>query len=222
MVSGLLVTRVRITPIVATIGVNALVLGLIQWVSGGFPSNAPASLSSALLQPLLGVPSIVWLAVLVVLALHLVGTRTTLGRRFAATGASDRAARAAGLRVSRLRVLAYAGAGTLSALTGVFLAGLLGSPPLSVGDAYLLPSVTAVVLGGTALTGGKASPIGVALGALFISQLNQLVLTRGGSTAIQLCIQAVIIAVGAVLQLRLQRVRRTQSEQPVEELEPAL
>jgi ribose transport system permease protein len=121
-----------------------------------------------------------------------------------------------------LQVLAYAGAGTLSALTGVFLAGLLGSPPLSVGDAYLLPSVTAVVLGGTALTGGKASPIGVALGALFISQLNQLVLTRGGSTAIQLCIQAVIIAVGAVLQLRLQRVRRTQSEQPVEELEPAL
>jgi ribose transport system permease protein len=220
--SGVLVTWIRITPLVATIGVNALVLGGIQWVSRGFPSRAPRTLSSALLHSTLGLPLIVWLAVVVVLVLHGVGTQTTMGRRFIATGASERAARAAGLPVSRTKVVAYAGSGALSAATGILLAGLLSAPPLSVGDAYLLPSVTAVVLGGTALTGGRASPVGVAFGALFISQLNQLVLTRGGSTAIQYCIEALIIAVGAVLQLRLQRVKRSQSERQVEQLEPAV
>ena len=90
-----------------------------------------------------------------------------------------------------------------ASVTGVMLAGYLSTTTLTTGDSYLLPSVAAVVLGGTALTGGRGSLTGTALGALFLGQLSQLVQTYTQTTAIQNIVQAAIIGVGIVLQLRL-------------------
>ena len=91
----------------------------------------------------------------------------------------------------------------LAAAGGVLLAGLLRSPTLTAGNDYLLPSIAAVVLGGTALTGGRGSIVGTALGALFLAQLSQLVQTFTQATAVQNIVQALIIGVGIVAQLQL-------------------
>ena len=91
----------------------------------------------------------------------------------------------------------------MAAIAGVLLAGLLRSPTLTAGDDYLLPSIAAVVLGGTALTGGRGSVVGTALGALFLAQLSQLVQTFTQATAVQNIVQALIIGVGIVAQLQL-------------------
>lgn len=88
-------------------------------------------------------------------------------------------------------------------MAGVLLAGLLRTPTLTAGDTYLLPSIAAVVLGGTALTGGRGSLVGTALGALFLAQLTQLVQTFTTLTAVQNIVQALIIGVGIVAQLQL-------------------
>ena len=85
----------------------------------------------------------------------------------------------------------------------MLLAGLLRLPTLTAGNEYLLPSIAAVVLGGTALTGGKGSLVGTALGALFLAQLGQLVQTFTQATAVQNIVQALIIGVGIVAQLQL-------------------
>jgi ribose transport system permease protein len=128
---------------------------------------------------------------------------TRLGRRFELVGENPRSAEIIGIPVRRFVISAYWLAGALAAAAGVLLAGLLRTPTLTAGDAYLLPSIAAVVLGGTALTGGRGSLVGTALGALFLAQLTQLVQTFTTLTAVQNIVQALIIGVGIVAQLQL-------------------
>jgi ribose transport system permease protein len=85
-------------------------------------------------------------------------------------------------------------------LAGVLLAGFLQTPNLQPGDSYLLPSIAAVVLGGTALTGGNGSVVATAIGALFLTQLNQVVLGMGAPSSVQLLIEGAIIAIGMGLR----------------------
>ncbi len=118
------------------------------------------------------------------------------------------AARAAGLEVRRYQIAAYVGATLLYCTAGVLLAGVVTTPSVFQGDTYLLPSVAAVVLGGTSLLGGAGSVVASAMGALFLSQLDQVVLTTGVNSAVRNLIEAAALAAGvAVYNVRWSRVR---------------
>ena len=91
------------------------------------------------------------------------------------------------------------GANLLYCSAGVLLAGIVQSPSAFQGDTYLLPTVAAVVLGGTSLLGGRGSVIATAVGALFISQLDQFVLTSGVKSAVQYLVQAGALAIGIAI-----------------------
>jgi ribose transport system permease protein len=82
----------------------------------------------------------------------------------------------------------------------VVLAGYVQSPNTNAGTPFLLPSIAAVVVGGTALLGGKGTVVGSAIGALFLSQLTQLVLSLGAPSSTQLILQAIVIAVAVTTQ----------------------
>ncbi|GAA1031673.1 ABC transporter permease [Virgisporangium ochraceum] len=209
LVSGLVVTGFGLPPLVVTIAVNAVLIGLVQFLSGGYSAQAPALLTDFAVGRTLGVPNLVWVALVVIAVAQLVLKVTVVGRRFELVGANRQAAHAAGIRTARYTVSAYVLSAALAGLTGVLLAGFLRTTTLSAGDAYLLPSVAAVVLGGTALSGGRGSLTGTALGALFLGQLNQLVQTYTQTTAVQNIVQALIIGLGIVVQLNLaSRLRR--------------
>lgn len=195
-VNGLCIALGRITPIVATIGVNALLLGLIQWYSSGFPTPVAQFLGDWAVGRFLTVPNTVICAIVIVTAIQVAIAKTVAGRRFEAVGANRAASAAANIRVNRYVVAGYAGAGVCYAMGGVLLAAYLKTPDIFVGDSYLLPSVAAVVLGGTALTGGLGSIVATAVAALFLTQLGQLVLTLGAPTSAQWIIQAATIALG--------------------------
>ena len=94
----------------------------------------------------------------------------------------------------------YAIAGLFYALAGVLLAGYLGVPSLLVGHTYLLPTITVVVLGGTSLLGGAGSVAATAIGAIFLVQLQQVIIGMGAPTSAQFIIQAVIILLGMALR----------------------
>ena len=194
--NGLLVTLGRITPIVATIAVNALTLGFIQWYSKGFPTPVAQFLGDLAVGEFLGLPIMAISAVAFVALVHFALTSTVIGRRFEAVGANPAAAMAANIHVEGYVIAGYAGAGACYAIGGVLLAAYLKTPTVFVGEAYLLPSVAAVVLGGTALTGGLGSVVASAVAAVFLTQLGQLVLTLGAPTSAQWVIQAVAIAIG--------------------------
>ena len=201
LVSGLAVTRLSITPLVATLGVNALLLGTILSITGGSSTaSASPSLSGFALGKVLGVPDLLILAVILMALVALVVRRTSVGRRFVVTGTSAKAANAAGIRVRRYQAWTYVVAGTLYAVGGILVAGYLKTPGLSAGDSYLLPSIAAVVLGGTSLAGGSGSVIATGAGALFLTQLQQVVFGAGAPESVQLIIQGSAIGVGMAVR----------------------
>ena len=203
LLSGLVIAYFNLPPLVVTIASNALMIGAVQAISGGFSEQSAKELSDFALSRFLGIPVLAYFAVGIVILGHVILKLTRVGRRFELVGENPRSAANIGIPTRGYVVSAYWLATALGATTGVLLAGLLRLPTLTAGNDYLLPSIAAVVLGGTALTGGKGSLIGTALGALFLAQLGQLVQTFTQATAVQNIVQALIIGVGIVAQLQL-------------------
>ncbi len=200
-ISGVAVTRFGITPLIATLGVNALLVGLVlQLTSGQSSDTASPALDAFAFGRTLGVPNTLIVAVVAVLGVAAVIARTTIGRRFVATGANPVAAYAAGIAVRRYQLGTYLVASLFAGLAGILLAGYLKTPGLLAGDDYLLPTIAAVVLGGTSLAGGNGSVIATAVGALFLVQLQQVVLGMGAPASAQLIIQGLIICIGMAVR----------------------
>jgi len=203
LLSGFVIAFFGLPPLVVTIASNALMIGAVQAISGGFSEQTADALSSFALSKVGGIPVLAYFAVGIVVLGHIVLKLTRLGRRFELVGENPHSSAVIGIPTRGYVVSAYWMATMLGAATGVLLAGLLRLPTLTAGNDYLLPSIAAVVLGGTALTGGKGSLVGTALGALFLAQLGQLVQTFTQATAVQNIVQALIIGVGIVAQLQL-------------------
>ena len=124
---------------------------------------------------------------------------TPAGRRFEGVGANETAAFTAGIRVERHRTSAYVWAQLLYCLAAVLHASIVNQPTAYEGNNYLLPTVAAVVLGGTSLLGGRGNLVATAVAALFLSQLDQFVLALGVSYATRTLVQAAALAVGVAL-----------------------
>ena len=198
-VNGLLIGRLGLNAIVATLGVNALLYAGVLGVSGGTPRQTTDLLASLAGGTVLGVPNALLVAVLTTVVTTVLVKRTVAGRRFEAVGASGRAAWATGLRVQRHRAGGYVAAQVHYWLGGLLLAGILNKPTAYQGDRYLLPTVAAVVLGGTSLLGGRGNIVATALAALFLTQLDQFVLAIGVNYAVETLVQSIAFAVGVAL-----------------------
>jgi ribose transport system permease protein len=199
LANGILVSWVGMTPIVATLGMNAMLYGGDIALTGGVPRLTTSTLENFATSSVLGIPTNVVIAVIVTVLTIFVVKRTTFGRRFEAVGANPAVVRAAGLEPRRYQMSAYVAASVMYCSAGILLAGLITSPSAFQGDTYLLPSVAAVVLGGTSLLGGKGNVVSSAVGALFLSQLDQFVLTTGLNTAVEYLIEAGVLAIGIAI-----------------------
>ena len=221
LLNGLLVTRLGVTPLVATLGMNVILLGTVFSISDGTPAGAPSALNQFALDRTMGLPNTVLIAIAVVGTAGLITQRSVIGHRLTAVGVSERAALAIGVRVSAYQAVAYMFAGLCYGAAGVLLAGYTKTPPLFLGDTYLLPTVAAVVLGGTALTGGLASVVSTGVAALFLTQLGQLLRTLGWQDAPQLIAQAAVLLIVVLARVLVPRIvdglraRRLASAAPV-------
>ena len=199
LVSGLMVTKIGIPSIVQTLGMNAVLYGIDVGISNGTPTQTTTALQNFANGSALGIPVPLLVGLAAALVLELTIKRTSAGRRFEASGSSYAAGRAAGLHCDRHQIAAYIGAAVLYCTAGVMLAGIVTQPDAFSGDSYLLPSVAAVVLGGTSLLGGVGSVVASTGGAIFLSQLQQFVLTTGASAAVQNLVEAGALAVGVAV-----------------------
>src|SRR5215218_7296143 len=198
-VNGFLIGRTRLNPIVATLGTNALLYGAVLWYSAGIPTTTTARLARVGGGTWLGVPAPVYFAVAATAIVAAVVKLTPAGRRFEGVGANETAARTAGLRVRRHRAGAYVWAQLLYCLAAILHAGIVNQPTAYEGNNYLLPTVAAVVLGGTSLLGGRGNLVATAIAALFLSQLDQFVLALGVTYATRTLVQAAALALGVAL-----------------------
>jgi ribose transport system permease protein len=198
-VNGLLISRVNIMPIVATLATNAVFLGITQSVTSGTAIISPTPLSELVNGNILGLPNSVSFSILFILALAVLIKKTRIGRNFIVVGASPRTAAAAGIPVLRYEIGTYACASICFALAGMVLAGFVGSASHRAGNDYLLPGIAAVVVGGTSFVGGRGSVIASGVAAVFMIQLGQMVQAMGASSSIQFLVQALAIIVATLV-----------------------
>lgn len=207
-VNGVLIARVNISPIVATLATGALVSGLARLTTGGSALPVRQSLQECSNFRILGFPFSVIIAVGLVAIVSILIGNTIIGRRYVAVGANPATAQSSGIRVLRYQIGTYVAAALCYAIMGILLAGFVGYASPTAGSDYLLPSIAAVVVGGTPFTGGRGSVIASGAAALFMAQLGQMVLALGAGPAQQLLIQAATIVVAT-------SVRRISRETPL-------
>ena len=197
-INGIGVTVFRVNPLIMTLAMASILLGLFtawtQTILQGSSQVAP-------FIRLLGggsffgnrIPYSVMLWALIALALLWLLRRSGWGRLLYAIGDNEGAVRLAGVRVWQVRILAYTLAGILGAIGGMLLAGRNGTVDLQIGNAFLLPSIAAVVIGGTSTFGGVGGYTGTILGALILSVLNSMLTFLNVGQAIQQVVYGVIV-----------------------------
>jgi ribose transport system permease protein len=174
LVNGVGIAYLRIPSMIFTLGVNAVMRGLMVAHTGGFaPQTQATSLMRALAaEHIYGIPNalFVWLAVSVVVAFIL--QRTVLGRSIYALGNKESAAYLAGVSTKSVTIVCFALCGLTAGLAGVLLAGYSQRAYQAMGDPYLLPAIAAVVIGGTNILGGRGRYLGTLVGVILIVLLN--------------------------------------------------
>lgn len=207
LVNALLVTRLRVVPFIATLGTGSILQGIVLLYTMR-PVGAVAPALRAFADSMVGpvpVPVIV-LAIFVAVTWFIL-SKTLLGRYIYATGGSERAARLSGIQTRKVITFGYVFCSFMAALSAFFLISRMGIGDPQVGglnyDRYDLESIAAVLIGGTALSGGKGSIAGTVAGVLLVSILNNIFNLIGVPTYYQWIIKGLIILV-AVAGYRLQ------------------
>lgn len=201
LLNGYLTAKVHITPLIATLAVNAIVVGVVRDISGNTPISVAQSIQDFSHAQLAGVPLTVWLAGLFIVVVSVVTKKTVIGRRFVAVGVNPRTAVAAGIVATRYQIGAYVLSALCFAVAGILLAGYIGNATSTAGNDYLMPAIAAVVVGGSPFTGGRGSVIASGVAALFMAQLGQMVLALGAGTAMQLLVQAMALLAATAIRL---------------------
>lgn len=197
--AGWLRARFGVPSFIATLGLWSALGGLALYSTNALPVATPGGgFMEALGGKILGVPTPAIVLVLLFLAFWYVARRTAYGRSVYAVGGNAAAARLAGIRISRVRVVLFATTGLLAALTGILMAARLGSGNGGAAAGLEFDVIAAVVIGGTALAGGRGSLVGTMLGVVFISVIANGLVLLGVNSFLQDVVRGLII-VGAVL-----------------------
>jgi ribose transport system permease protein len=205
LANGAGIVLLGLSPIVMTLAMNGILQGASLLYSGGTPDGFAAPLLRALMtQKVMGVTPVVIFLILFVIAAVTLLTRTGFGRRIYAIGNSMRAAELSGIGVKRTVVAVYVLSGVCAAIVGILLSGLSGQASLGMGDEYLLPSIAAVVVGGTLITGGRGNYLGMLGGVLLLTALQTLLAGTTFPMSVRQIIFGLVI-LGAVIALRERR-----------------
>jgi ribose/xylose/arabinose/galactoside ABC-type transport system permease subunit len=201
LVNGLLVAFVGLNPLIVTLSTGLVLLGITAEYRLDIANNSkvPDTLSNVVFERFLGLSKTFWFVLALTVLISLILRSTAAGRRFQAVGANRRGAWMAGIRVRSYVVFAYVAAACAAGLAGILIGGILVSPGVDPGAAYLLGPVAAVVLGGAALSGGLASPMSTWAAAFFVTILNQMLKVLGLSNASQYVVFGAAIILGMVI-----------------------
>jgi ribose transport system permease protein len=206
LANGLLVTKLKVPPLVGTLGMFGILKGIAYVYTNGAPKGNISPSLRLIGSGLVGqVPITVFVWVGITILGVIVLRKTIFGRHLYAVGGNRQAARLSGVRVNRVIVMAYVSSSLLAAVAGLVLAGYIGTGSLGLGDGYNLNSIAAVVVGGTAFSGGVGTVIGSAGGSLFLAIVFSLLRFLGLSYSNQLVVQGAILAFAIYAHSRTQR-----------------
>jgi ribose/xylose/arabinose/galactoside ABC-type transport system permease subunit len=173
LISGLLNAGLRIPSFIATLGMSWVLYGMAVYINRAVNVIIQDERIFKFINGMvLGVPVIAILALALTIIMQFVQNRTRFGRYVYAIGGDEAIAKQAGVRVNRIKVIVFATAGLIYGLGSLLLACRLGVATSRMGNTLLFPTITAVAVGGVALTGGLGGAKNAALGALIVTALN--------------------------------------------------
>lgn len=168
--SWFLITKIRVSPFIATLGVSSVLIGLINWISASQQIlNLPVSFAELGNGQLFGIGYPFYVMIAVAVVVWYVLERTPFGRRVYATGGSAEAATLAGVRTSRVVLVAMVTCGVVAALGGVLQSSQLSTGDPTLGPGFLLPTIAAVFLGSTQFRGGRYNVWGTVVAAYVLA-----------------------------------------------------
>jgi len=210
--NGLLVTKGRIPPIIATLGTLSIYRGLVFAICGGAWVDAhelPKSFVYLSKNTLLGIPNLVLIAIIVAIIFHYFLNHTRTGREVYAVGSNPEAARVVGIRVDRILFLVYLLSGILAGMAGVLWVSRYASAQSDTAVGFELQAVAASVVGGVNIFGGSGTILGVLLGSLLlgiiVNALNLVRISPFWKLAVQGLIILLAVVSDALMSRRLQR-----------------
>lgn len=211
--SGFVISRFKIQPFVATLGMMLIARGAAKWISGGIKvapgaenwyslKNGAPAIFDWMTSPtkILGLQPVTLFFLLSIFILWIVLKYTKFGRFLYAIGGNEEAARLSGIRVAKIKIMAYAISGFTAGLAGMCNASrmTLGDP--EAGATYELDAIAAVVIGGTSLMGGKGGMFFTFLGSLIIAYISKILSLKGIPEAPRLVIRGVLIMIAVLIQ----------------------
>ena len=204
-INGALVAYAGIAPFIATLGMLSFASGVVLGLSKGWPiTEIPASFAPLAQGSFLALPIPVWIMLLLAAVAHVVLTATAFGRRTYAIGSSEQAAFMSGVEVRRIKLALYMISAGCASLAGIVLVARFSSAQADTGKGWELDAIAAAVIGGTSLSGGAGSVLGMLIGACIMGVIkNGLVLMKVSSYW-----QTAIIGVVIVLAVILDRAKR--------------
>ena len=212
--AGLLRARFLVPSFIATLGLWSVLRGLGQFSTDALPVPLPLDepIMPFLAGSVLGIPTPAIVMIVAFLVFAYVARKTAFGRSVFAVGGNAAAARLAGIKVKRVRVVLFAITGLLGALSGVLLAARLGSGNAGAANGLEFDVIAAVVIGGTAMSGGRGSLIGTFLGVIFITLIGNGLVLLGVDSFLQSVVRGVIIVLAVLLNVTLSRKRGSMEE----------
>ena len=205
LMNGVFIARFKIPSFIVTLGMMYIARGFVQFLTRGNPVYPLPNDFNFLGQGrILGVPVVVYVALVLGVIGHIVLTKTVFGRSIFATGGNTETARVSGINIIQISLITYVLNGSAAGLAGVLTAARLGSALSNAGTGMELTVIAAVIIGGTSLCGGSGSIIGTAVGALLMSVIaNGMVFLK-----VSIYLQAVVIGAIIILAVGLDQYNR--------------
>ena len=201
-VNGVIHTRLRVPSFMTTLGVWFIGVGAANALLGGMAIRINDPLIRGLaIERLFGFPRGVWLALACLAVALVIQNYTRLGRYIYALGGGEELAALSGISVVRVRIMAFTLAGVFYAIGGILAAAQLGLGNAQIGNGRLFTTVTAVVVGGTALSGGQGSVLQTLVGVLIVVVLSNGMVLMGVPPSVQIGVQGLMIIAAVALSI---------------------
>ena len=173
-VNGLFICGLELPPFIVTLATSQIIRGIIYVATKGFPlTGIPAWITvvgQGSLGGLVPYPTIIMVILIIILAFML--KNSSFGRHIYAVGGNESAARIVGIRTNRTKTWVYALSGVISGLAGVLMVLRMGASQVNIGETWVMPSITAAVLGGTSMAGGVGGVGGTLIGGLLMGAIS--------------------------------------------------
>ncbi len=203
LLNGIGVSYIGFPPFIMTLGMMTIARGIPLVYTNGTPIFGLSGTFNALANSrILGIPTLVYYMVVICIIGYVILSKTVLGRRIYGIGGNEEAARLSGVPVARLKMLVYVFSGFLSGIAGILICSRITSGNGTVADGYEMNAISAAVIGGVSMTGGSGSVLGMVVGAMILTIIQNSFDIIGVNSFYQDIIKGIIILLAVFLDLR--------------------